>query len=479
MACLLREELRKRALSMVQIPNHFQPVIEEYTEGENGEGGAMFSWTNKEKDEGIMISLDLAGNLTSLLIDMNDKNSNAIPLNVAERRERAEQFLLSHYPQALKDLTLYNTKKLTNGYRFYYEQMVMDLPLDDAGCFIDVDAAGSIVEFTYRGVKQTPEIPTKLISKEVLIEHVQNRLDFQLRVTNLYTDIHNVAEDGLRLVYIPEPFMEYQADVLQPTLTIVHQEEDLQRYATVPPPSGTIERKDLSIEDIVGISEGMEVIREVDMGEETGIVWRDRDWETKEQDLSMVGFFQRHSGGTVKAFIAKKTGKVRSFMWFKERSGDLCLSHQACYQKAIDFLQRVIPDYYQYLQLIVRENEEVDGTEMQQSFLFHMCNEHGIPMELGLVTVVVNRKTGQIDHYSGPRFDVEQLSQIPAEPAISKKEVREIFINHLDFKLAWSKNYDSETEPYTLVYQACDRHSRTPIRYIDAMTGAVISDKDK
>ena len=38
--------------------------------------------------------------------------------------------------------------------------------------------------------------------------------------------------------------------------------------------------------------------------------------------------------------------------------------------------------------------------------------------------VVVNHKTGKIDHYSGPSFDLKQLSQIPAEPAISKKEAK-------------------------------------------------------
>ena len=63
---MLKEELKKRALSLVQLPIHFQPVIEEYFEGENGEGEAIFSWTNEEQDEGISINLDLLGNLTRL-----------------------------------------------------------------------------------------------------------------------------------------------------------------------------------------------------------------------------------------------------------------------------------------------------------------------------------------------------------------------------------------------------------------------------
>ncbi|CAH1059009.1 YcdB/YcdC domain-containing protein [Paenibacillus pseudetheri] len=54
---------------MVQIPSHFQPLIEEYFEQENGEEEAMFSWTNEGQDENITINLHLTG----LSIDNNDK----------------------------------------------------------------------------------------------------------------------------------------------------------------------------------------------------------------------------------------------------------------------------------------------------------------------------------------------------------------------------------------------------------------------
>ncbi|MFC0475008.1 YcdB/YcdC domain-containing protein [Robertmurraya beringensis] len=476
-----REELRKRALSLVSIPADFKPIIEEYAEGENGEGEAIFSWANEEKDKGITINLDLVGNLTSLSIDMDDgRDPNPVPLEVEERKERAEQFFLSHYPDALSDLTFYEIKKLDQAFRFNYERIIMNLPLKSAGCFIDVDQVGNIIKFSYKVAGHIPEIPTILISKEKLIEHEQNRLDFQQTITNLYTIIHDVEEDDLRLVYEPEPsFMKYRADILTPTLSIIHDEDVPETYVPLPP-SNTTKQKDLSIKEVIGIREGMEIIREVDMGGETGIVWRDRNWEMKDQDLSIDGFFKRHSEDTVKAFISKKTGKVRSFMWFNERSGDLKLTHEECLQKATDFLQMILPDYHKYLQLIVRENEdEVDDTRKNEAFSFRIHNGNGIPVQLEIVIVAVNRETGQIDHYSGPSFDMEQLSQIPTEPAISKKEARKIFFSHLDFELAWNKDYDEETESHILVYQACDRFTRTPIRYIDAMTGAVITAKDK
>ncbi|MDX8361627.1 YcdB/YcdC domain-containing protein [Cytobacillus sp. IB215316] len=479
---MLKEELRKRALSIVEIPANFQPIIEEYAGGENGAGQAMFSWANEKRDKGVIINLDLSGNLTSLTIDMGDGgNSNTVLSDVEERKERAEQFLLSHYPDALNDLTFSEMRKLDHAYRFNYELVVMDLPLKSTGCIIDVDHMGNIVKFSYKVANQIPEIPTTLISKEKLIEHVKNNLNFEQTITNLYTINHNVADDGLSLVYELEPSsMKFKADVLTPTLSIIPDEDIPETYVLLPAPLNTTTQKDLSIEEVIGIPDEFGVIREVDMGEEIGIVWRNRNWKMEEQDLSFEGFLKRHTEGTVKAFISKKTGKVRSFVWFNERSGDLRLTREECFQHATRFLEGVIPNYHKYIQLVVRENgEEVKDTRKKETFSFRIHNGNGIPVQLEKVVVTVNCETGQIDHYSGPSFDIEQLSQIPAEPTISKEEARDIFFNHLDFELAWNKNYGGETESYILVYQACDRYSKTSIKYIDAMTGVVISAKEK
>ncbi|SEM52222.1 protein of unknown function [Mesobacillus persicus] len=472
-----KEELKKRALSIVNIPADFHPIIEEYAEEE-----AMFSWINEERNEGITINLDLGGQLTRLSIEIDNSDHNSVPLNVEKRKERAEQFLLKFYPDTLNELTFYDRKQLDHAYRFYYERMVMDLPLSGAGSFIDVDPMGNIVTFSYKKAGEIPKIPATLISKEKLIEHIDNRLYFQETISNLYTNLHNVKEDELRFVYEPEPsFMKYKAEVLTPTLSIIHEEDVPETYAPLPTPSNPAVRKDVSMKALIGITEEMEMIREVDMGEETGKVWRDRNWKMEEQDLSINGFFKRHSEDTVKAFISKKTGKVRSFSWFNERKGDLSLSREECLQKATEFLEMILQDYYKYLQLNVRENEdgEVDDASKKEAFSFRIHNGNGIPVQLETVIVVVNRETGQIDHYNGPSFDMEQLNQILTEPAISKKEARAIFFNHLDFELAWNKDYDAEAESYILVYQACDRFTRTPIRYIDAMTGSVITAKDK
>ena len=465
----------EKALSIVRIPSDYQLCIEEYGE----EGGAMFAWRNEEQDDGISISMDIAGNLTDLSIEKNDEISKSSLLTIEEKRKRAEDFLLSHYPNAFQHFTFYKTNEITQATRFDYEQIVMDLPLDELSCMIDIDLAGNVVRFCYDGVKAIPKIPETLISKEKLSEEVKSNLNLELRIMNLYPDFHDVEEEGLRLVYEPEQsFMKYKADVLKPTLTIEHEVDD-DEETLIPLPASSITQKESSNEEIIGITEQMEIIREVDMGPETGIVWRDRNWKSDETDLSIEGLFQRHTEDTVKAFISKKSGKIKSFMWFNERRGDIELSREACYLKGLEFLRTVIPEYYQYLQLIVREDDEEEDDDFQKElFLFNMHNGYGIPIDLNMVIIAINRTTGEIDHFSGPSIDIELMSEVPGEPVLSKNEASKLFNDHLDFKLAWNKDYDGETDAYILAYEACNRKTKTAIQYVDAITGGIISSKD-
>lgn len=176
--------------------------------------------------------------------------------------------------------------------------------------------------------------------------------------------------------------------------------------------------------------------------------------------------------------ISKETGKLRSFIWFAERNGDLDLTREECYQIAIEFLQKVVPEYYQYLKVNVQDAEEEEEDRTKESFIFSMFNGE-IPVQSEVLIVTVNTNTGLIDHYSGPSIETEQLKELPKEPVLSKSEAYEIFFNHLDFELAWKKDYEKEEDEYHLVYEACDKYTKTSIRYIDAITGDVITSKHR
>lgn len=467
-----KDKLKERALSIVPLPNHYKLIIEEYSEDEK----VMFFWANEHQEESITVELDCTGNLIYLSIEKNDSVCEANSLSIDEKRRCAEQFLLSHDPSALEDLTFSKAKQLSRVDRFYFEQIVMDLPLEHAGCFIDVDVLGNIVGFRYDGVKISPKIPSKLVSKEALLEYVQNTLALQLVITKLSRDVYNVKKDGLHLVYQVNSFLHFKADSLEPQLTIIHDENERECYVALASLSTNRIANKFTNEEIIGITDELELIREVDRGPEIGMVWRKRDWEMREKDLSMNSFFKMRSEDTVKAIISKKTGKIRSFVWMYERSGNLQLSQAACYQKALDFLQKILPDYYPYLQRLIRGDEEEDDASLRESFRFHAYNSRGVPIQ-DMVVVVVNRMTGQIDNYAGPDFDLIELSQVPTEPSISMEVAYRQFVENVDFQLVWDRNYDNELESYHLVYQACDRHTRSPIRYFYATTGEIIVSK--
>lgn len=471
-----KEELKKRAQSIVQIPPHFKPVIEDILENDPVQGEGIFTWVNEAREEEyIDLTLDLKGNLLHLSIDKKVEDIINNPLNEREKREIAEGFLGYHYPDALKSLTLSKVRNQTYDDIFYFEQMVMDLPLPNAGCTIVIDHWGDVTGFTYEGIKAIPEIPATLISKEKLVADLQTRLDFKLVVMQ-------PEEGGFRLVYEPTTeCMDFKAGVLEPTLTIIHEEDVVPKIVPLPilanPP-----RVSASIEEIIGISEDMEIIRETELCDERGVVWRWKNWVGKEQDLTLNSFFANHNDDTVKAFIHKETGKVTRFIWFYKRNGELQLTREECFARAVDFLCRMVPEYCPYLQLVVREDafedEDEDEPNTISGFTFWLHNGHGIPIQSEIVMVGVNRTTGQIDHYSGLHMKPEQLQQIPTEPVISKEEARERFMEHLDFKLAWSWYYDNQNESYILAYEACDSLTQTFIEYIDAITGDVITYKN-
>jgi len=473
-ACLRKEALMEKALTIVQIPEEYQLYIEDYGE----EGGAMFAWGIEEQDDGIVINMDIAGNLTYLSIDKSEEVFKPSLLLIEEKRKRAEDFLLLHYPNAFQYLTFSKTNEMSQVTRFNYEQIVMDLPLGEPSCIIDIDPMGNIVRFDYNGAKVIPEIPETLISKEKIIQEVQKNLNLQLSIIYLYPEIYDVEEEGLRLVYEPEqPIMKYKADVLEPTLTT--EQEVVEEETLISVPASSITHKEFTNEEIIGVTEQMEIIQEVDSGTETCIVWRDRNWKSDETDLSIEGISPRPNEGTVKAFISKKSGKIKRFIWFKERKGDLELTREACYLIGIEFLQTVIPEYYQYLQLIVREDDENKDNDFQKElFLFKTNNGYGVLVKLGMVMVSVNRNTGYVDYFTGAAVDLEQLVNVPTEPTISRTEAEKLFNDHLDFELAWNNDYDSKTYSFILAYEACNRKTKTAIRYVDAMTGEIISSID-
>lgn len=475
-----KKQLKDAAVAVAKPPAHFQLAIENYREEMVGqEGEVLYSWTDEKQEEEISVQLDLNGNLVELTIErtVNDEPESFFDIQVL--KEKAEQFVDSHYKEARQKLVCSKPLKVAAGYRFYFEQLVISLPLAHAGFLVDMKLNGEVAHFRNYGLKPEPSVPQKLISKEKLKQNVKAQLDFQLVVANVNPALEAVEKEQLRLVYEIAPyFMKYRADQMEPVLTIVHDNDEEEAETAIPlefsQKTSPLVR---SIEEVIGITEEMEIVREVEFDDKTGIVWRSHGYDARQDDLSLESFFKNHNQDTVKAFISKKTKKINGFIWFKERSGTLELNREQCYEKAGEFLQMMIPDVHRYLRLV--QSQEVEVQEEQprkESFVFRVYSEQGIPVFLETVMVTVNRYTGLIDYYDGPNFDFDQLKELSSEALISKKEAQEFFLKQLDFELEWDEVYEEE-EKDILVYRACDRLSRTSIKYIDAATGNVIVEK--
>jgi len=468
---LLKEILKERALSIVQIPPDYKPIIEDFIGDGQGWGEAFFTWGNEERDEHISITLNHLGQLIDLTIDKEVEEETISPINVEQKRSIAEEFLGEHYPDAMKFFTLTRVKNRPQEDIFYFEQLVMNLPLQNAGCRINVDHQGNVTGFIYHGIKDIPNLPKTIIEKEKLIADVEQRLDFQLKIVQR-------NDKDYRLVYQPTAScMDYKAEALEPSYIYEAIEEENGPHEVLPIPihQPTEQKPPASIEEIIGIGDEMEIIREKDLGDERGIVWRRKNWVAKGNDYTLDAFFANKNEDTVKAFIDKETRQVTRFLWFYERKGELCLTREECFKIAIDFLYRIIPGYCPYLQQEVLkeyEEEENEPTRLER-FMFSLYRDQNLPVESGYVMVGVNVTTGQIDYYEGPRIPLHQLENIPSKPVISKDQAREQFLKHLDFKLAWQYDYDTQSQ--FLVYEACNCDTQTPIGYVDALTGEVMT----
>ncbi|WP_228483152.1 YcdB/YcdC domain-containing protein, partial [Pseudomonas aeruginosa] len=72
------------------------------------------------------------------------------------------------------------------------------------------------------------------------------------------------------------------------------------------------------------------------------------------------------------------------------------LSREVCLQKAVQFLEQVIPDVTQYLRLWEEREEAEDGIER---FIFSVY-VNGIPAECKQFMVNINTENGAVMHYS-------------------------------------------------------------------------------
>lgn len=284
----------------------------------------------------------------------------------------------------------------------------------------------------------------------------------------LKSDLYSVPQSGLYPIY-ESPIVYQTFDARNGQTAFEHEPEKPETF--IPFPKVPILEKQETIEEIVDISDCMLKLREVEMDENTLIiVWREEDWQAP-NDKTMQGFLLERMEDTVKVKIDKHSGKLKEFIWFKERTGELNLSYEACRDIACRFIATYFEQYIPYLQLKIEKSSFNEANRAFFTFPLHVTN--GVQIEGEHFYVGVNKTTGLIDILLSPHIELALLQSYEA-PAIQPFENVISALKEIDAFLQWSIKYDENETYEALEYKLGQIETKQQIIGIDATTGQLI-----
>lgn len=461
---MLKEQLAKLALNFVSIPDNYQLLVEDYSNEQ-----ATFMWSTDELEEGIEVSLDPNGKL----LDLTRPPSTTGKLVTTQQQQAiAEQFLTAQYTEALDYLTVSTIIEKEDETKFLYKQFVGGYPLESYYTKIIVSKYGEIIDFTYNGyTKAPPKIPTQLASKDRILQQVF-KAPWTLSMKYLVSDNCSVPQSGLYPIYeSPIVYQSFNA-IDGKALFEEEVEEDVSSFTKFPYVKPLEKQK--TLENIIGVTDCMEKLREIEIDENTlGIVWRKKDWKAP-KDKSMENFLLERIEDTVKAKVDKHSRNLKEFMWFKERTGELDLSFEACRDIACTFIATHFKQYVPYLQMQIKKSSFNEANRAFFTFPLHVAP--GLQIEWEHFYVGVNKTTGFIDIFRSPSMDLELLYSYdsatiqPIENVIPALKKADAF-------LQWSRQYDENKNDEVLQYRLGLSETKQQIVGIDATTGQLIVSK--
>ncbi|MGE7935049.1 sigma-70 family RNA polymerase sigma factor [Viridibacillus arvi] len=461
---MLKEQLAKLALNFVSIPDNYQLLVEDYSIEQ-----ATFMWSTDDLEEGIEVSLDPNGKLLDLT---RPPSTTGTLVTTQQQQAIAEQFLTEQYTEALDYLTVSTIIEKEDETKFLYEQFVGGYPLESYYTKIIVSKFGEIIDFKYNGyTKAPPKFPTQLASKDRILQQLF-KAPWTLSMKYLVSDNYSVAQSGLYPIYeSPIVYQSFNA-IDGKALFEEEVEEDVASFTKFPYVQPL--EKQTTLENIIGVTDCMEKLREVEMDENTlGIVWRKKDWKAP-KDKSMKNFLLERMEDTVKAKVDKHSRKLKEFMWFKERTGELDLSFEACCDIACTFIATYFKEYVPYVQLQIKKPSFNEVNRAFFTFPLHVA--HGLQIEGEHFYVGVDKTTGFIDTFRSPRIDLELLYSYDS-PTIQPIENVIPVLKEADAFLQWSRQYDENKNDEVLQYRLGQSETKQRIVGIDATTGQLIVSK--
>lgn len=484
--------LKQLAEARFDIPQSHELTIADYQEDKREVGRATFLWTKKGadpvwgeagKDTGMSVVLGSQEDLLEYTIDVEEVARNLPELSQEELRLRGEEFVLIHYPNALGQFSLSRTKAKETGTIFFYEQVVLDIPLPSSGFRVTVHKSGMVSAFHYFGQQKKPKIPEKLIGKEQILQHMEKTVKVDLQLTYVPKEVLHGDQDELRLVYEPDncwrsyPADEKEASKLDQEAEEAEEGEEQAVWLPAPVlPKAAVVHTLEEVQALLGIDpKQYQLLRNADIDEElSAFVWRRKDWEsTDAEDRSFSTFFRTRSAGTQKVMIHKRTGALMSYSRFEDcPPSEKSLSREECLDIALQIVARTRPELEPYLWL--RQQEEEEESDREQ-FEFRIGMQ-GVWLKRESLRIIVNKTTGLLEVLDSPHIDTTQLETVQTTPLIDERKALQIYMQALDLKLEWKIDYSGRGKKhrYHLVYRQVHRESQREMQWIDARSGALI-----
>ncbi|WP_242240490.1 YcdB/YcdC domain-containing protein [Bacillus cereus group sp. BfR-BA-01309] len=489
------KERKEKLAHIIDIPDDYRLVVDDQ-EGVDDPYHLLW-WEHKEDEERtIQITLNRhTGNLIEFSIDDgNYFSSDKEALEENKAREIANAFLKKYTKEGYEFYTYETVKDDRRGWKeVHYMQEVNGYLLPNTGCVVRVHPSGNVVHFRYNGqkaIENKPLWPSEIVEENVVLENLKARQDMRLVFVDLTFSSckYESGEEGTgyHLVYEPEPSHAFiKASTGKDLFGPDHYK--LPSSVAVEKP-----KKDSRQDDIFDLfdwdKESFTKVAETEDDYEIRMKFVPKEELQKQKEEKnpylMNEVFKKHLpmlkyNNFVCIMIDKSTNGLTGFIKLTDdKEVKQILSREVCLQKALQFLEQVIPDVTQYLRLWEEREEAEDGIER---FIFSVY-VNGIPAECKQFMVNINTENGAVMHYSGESSNfIKELPTYETTPKVTKEKALEIYRGAMQVHLEWFLENDVEETNYELLYkQTTDENYNESfecsrrIRYIDAYTGEKI-----
>ncbi|MED3036291.1 DUF4901 domain-containing protein [Bacillus thuringiensis] len=489
------KERKEQVAHIIDIPDDYRLVVDDQ---EGVDDPYHLLWWEHKADEEKTIQITLSrhtGNLIDFRIeDEKAFSSGEETIEDNKAREIANTFLKKYTKEGSEFYTYVIVKGDRRGWKeVNYMQEVNGYPLPNTGCVVLVHPLGEVMHFHYNGqkaIEKKPLWPSDIVEENVVLESLKARQDMRLVFVDL---THSSCEDenggevkGYHLVYEPEPS---HAFIDASTGKDLFGPDHYKLPATV---AVEITKKDCRRDVIFDLldwdKESFTKVAEKEDTDEIRMKFVPKEELQKQKEEKnpylMNEFFKKHLpmlkyNNFVCIMIDKSTNELTGFIKLTDdKEVKQILPREECLQKALQFLEQVIPDVTQYLRLWEEREETEDGIER---FTFSVY-VNGILAEYNQFRVNINAENGAVMHYSGESSSIiKELLTYETTPKVTKEKALEIYRGAMRVNLEWFLENDVEETNYELLYkQTTDKNYKESfdrsreIRYIDAHTGEKI-----